>query len=113
MTTESGRAANEIQIRTVIDDRTKALGGKDRIRATSGFAPDILTFDVVSPLQNIESDASRKRVEEWFASFQGPVNSLGHMIAWGSEVARRKTGRHVDECLEGNRILRGTSKVST
>src|ERR1039458_8288213 len=74
MTTESHRAANETQIRALIDGRTKAVCAKDSVRATSGIAPDILTFDVVNPLENIGSDASRKRVEEWFASFQGPIS---------------------------------------
>ena len=73
MTTESHRATNESQIRALIDDRTKAVRAKDIARATSGIAPDILTFDVVNPLQHIGSDASRKRAEEWFSSFQGSI----------------------------------------
>jgi ketosteroid isomerase-like protein len=32
-----------------------------------------LSFDVVDPLQKIGSDALRKRAEEWFSSFQGPI----------------------------------------
>ena len=58
MTPESHRAANEIQIRALIDGRTKAVCAKDSASATSGITPDILTFDVVNPLQNIGSDAS-------------------------------------------------------
>jgi ketosteroid isomerase-like protein len=77
MTTESGKAANETQIRALIDDRTKAVRAKDAVGATSGIASDILTFDVVNPLQHIGSDASRKRAEEWFASFQ---DSIGYEI---------------------------------
>jgi uncharacterized protein (TIGR02246 family) len=73
MTTESGRAANETQIRALIDDRTKAVRAKDSVGATSSVAPDILTFDVVNPLRQIGSAASRKRAEQWFSSFQGPI----------------------------------------
>jgi uncharacterized protein (TIGR02246 family) len=73
MTIESGRVANETQIRALIDDRTEAIRAKDSVTATSGIAPDIVTFDVVNPLEHIGSDASRKRAEEWFASFQGPI----------------------------------------
>jgi ketosteroid isomerase-like protein len=73
VTTENGRAANEAQIRALIHDRTKAVLAKDSVGATSGNAPDILTFDVINPLQRVGSDASRKRAEEWFASFQGPL----------------------------------------
>ena len=89
MTIESQRAANETQIRALIDDRTKAVRAKDRVRATSGIAPDILMFDVVNPLQNIGSDASRKRAEEWFASFQGPISyeTRDMNITAGDDVA--------------------------
>ena len=89
MTTEGHRATNETQIRALIDDRTKAVRAKDVVRATSGIAPDILTFDVVNPLQNIGSDASRKRVEEWFASFQGQINyeTRDMNITAGDDVA--------------------------
>ena len=73
MTTENCRAANESEIRALIDDRTKAVRAKDSVGATSGIAPDILTFDVVNPLRQIGSTASRKRAEEWFSSFQGQI----------------------------------------
>jgi ketosteroid isomerase-like protein len=34
---------------------------------------NICFFDLVTPLQNTGSDASRKRVAEWLASFNGPI----------------------------------------
>jgi ketosteroid isomerase-like protein len=73
MTTENCRAANESEIRALIDDRTKAVRAKDSVGATSGIAPDILTFDVVNPLQQIGSTASRKRADEWFSSFRDQI----------------------------------------
>ena len=72
-TSTTHNTANETQIRDLIDERTKAVCTKDSVGATSGIAPDVLTFDVVNPLQHIGSDASEKRAEEWFASFQGPI----------------------------------------
>jgi ketosteroid isomerase-like protein len=89
MTTESGMAINETQIRVLIDDRTKAVRGKDSVKATSGIAADILTFDVVNPLQQIGSDASRKRAEEWFSSFRGPIDyeTRDMNITAGDDVA--------------------------
>jgi len=72
MTTDR-RSVDEIQIRALIDDRAKAVRAKDSNGAVSSVAPDILSFDVVNPLQHIGSDASRRRAEEWFSSFQGPV----------------------------------------
>ena len=73
MTTENSKATNEAQIRALIDDRAKAVRAKDVNGAISSIAPDVLSFDVVNPLQHIGSDASKKRAEEWFSSFQGPI----------------------------------------
>jgi len=51
----------------------KAVRAADVDAAIINLAPDILSFDVVSTLQRIGADASRKRSEEWFSSFQGPI----------------------------------------
>jgi uncharacterized protein (TIGR02246 family) len=73
MTTANSRAVHETQIRALIDDRVKAVRARDVNGAIAGIASDILSFDVVNPLQHIGSDASKKRAEEWFSSFQGPI----------------------------------------
>ena len=73
MTTEASKATYEIQIREVIDNWAKALRAKDINRLMSNIAPDILSFDVINPLQHLGSDASRRRAEEWVSSFQGPI----------------------------------------
>ena len=39
----------------------------------SNFAPDVLLFDLINPLQYIGAEAGRKRAEEWLSSFQGPI----------------------------------------
>ena len=72
MTTDN-RNVDETQIRALIDDRAKAVRSKDSNGAISNVAPDVLSFDVVNPLQHIGSDASKRRAEEWFSSFQGPI----------------------------------------
>ena len=74
MTTAKSKAIDEeAQIRALIDDRVKAVRTKDINRALSSMAPDILSFEVVNPLQQIGSDASKKRAEEWFSSLQGLI----------------------------------------
>ena len=73
MSTENSKAINEAQIRAIIDDRSKAVRAKDINGAVSHYAPNIRSFDVVNPLQYVGSDSSRKRAEEWFSSFQGPI----------------------------------------
>lgn len=73
MTTTNSNANSEAEVRKVIDDRIKAVRKKDVYASTSNLAPEILSFDVVDPLQKIGPDALRKRAEEWFSSFQGPI----------------------------------------
>ena len=73
MTTATSTALHETQIRKLIEDRIEAVRAKDVNESMSSLTPDILSFDVVNPLQHIGSDASRKRAEEWFSSFQGPI----------------------------------------
>ncbi len=72
MTTEKNNI-DETEIRALIDDRVKAVQAKDVEAAMNKVAGDILSFDVVGGLQQHGSSASRKRAEEWFASFQGDI----------------------------------------
>ena len=102
MTTANSRAVDEAQIRALMDDRAKAVRAKDVNGAISSIAPDILSFDVVGPLQRFGSDALA-RAEEWFSSFQGPIGyeirdlniNVGDDVAFAhglSHVSATKTG---------------------
>ena len=71
--TAHGKTTDEAQIRKLISDREKAVRTKDVNASVSNQAPDVLLFDVVNPLQQVGSDASRRRAEQWFSSFQGPI----------------------------------------
>jgi ketosteroid isomerase-like protein len=66
-------AVDEAEIRKIIEDRMNAVRKKDVNRATECVAPNILLFDVVNPLQYSGSDVLRKRAEQWFSSFDGPI----------------------------------------
>lgn len=63
MTAATGKALDEGEIRKLMDERVKAVRTKDVNAAISNLAPDILSFDVVNPLQRSGSDASRKHGE--------------------------------------------------
>jgi uncharacterized protein (TIGR02246 family) len=64
---------DDLQIRRLIEDRVQAVRGKRVDDATSSHAPDVLMFDVVTPLAYVGSDAVRRRTAEWFSSFDGPI----------------------------------------
>ena len=68
---------DEATIRKLIDDRVKAVHDKDINALLSNHAPDILSFDVINPLQYIGVDTVRERAEKWFSSFQ---SSIGYEV---------------------------------
>jgi uncharacterized protein (TIGR02246 family) len=74
MPTENSKTKNEAQIRELIENRIKAVRAKDINEVMSNYASDVLSFDVVNPLGYAGSDAVRKRLEEWFSSFQGAIS---------------------------------------
>lgn len=80
---------SEAEIRALIDDRVKAVRAKDADGTAATVAPDFVSFDVVNPLRHLGSDASRKRTEEWFSSFRGPIGyELRDLsVATGDDVA--------------------------
>jgi uncharacterized protein (TIGR02246 family) len=100
--TERIWADDEAQIRALIDDQAKAIRAKDIGGSVARYAPDVLLFDVVNPLRSIGSDAVRKRLSEWFATFQGPI---GYELRDLSIT----TGEDVAFCHSLNRISATTT----
>src|SRR5262245_53399852 len=98
MNDESGRAANEAQIRALIEARIEAIRAKDVSRATAMMATDALLFDVVNPLQYAGVEAVRQRLAEWFASFEGAIaHELKNVsVAASGDVAFSHSLNHVD-----------------
>jgi ketosteroid isomerase-like protein len=73
MGTKKNKSTDEAQIRQLIDGLAKALRAKNVNGVMSNYAADVLTFDIVPPLQYLGADAYRKNWEEWFASWPGPI----------------------------------------
>lgn len=73
MKTENSKSKDEVQIRTIIDERIKAVCDKDINTLLSNHAPNILSFDVINPLQYIGANTVRERAEKWVSSYQGLI----------------------------------------
>jgi uncharacterized protein (TIGR02246 family) len=97
MTTQNSKASDEAQIRQLIADWGKALHAKDLNTLMSYYAPDILTFDILPPLQYQGVDAYRKNFEAWFAAVHGPIDYETHDL-------RIMTGEDVAFCHSLNRV---------
>jgi ketosteroid isomerase-like protein len=73
MTTKSGAATEQADIRQRIDSWVEALRAKDLDGLMSHYAKDIQVFDLAPPLQYEGAVAYRRNWADWFPSFQGPV----------------------------------------
>jgi uncharacterized protein (TIGR02246 family) len=87
----------EAEIRALMEERVAAIRDKNVERLIGGYAPDVVSFDVVEPLQYIGSDEIRKRMEEWFATFQGAIDieNSNLSIDAGEDVAYCHSLSHV------------------
>jgi ketosteroid isomerase-like protein len=103
MPTADRRATNEAEIHAVFEVRVNAVRVKDIEKLMSGYAPNVLSFDVVDPLQYAGLDEIRSRMEEWFSSFEGPINleNLNLTIAADEDVAFCHSLSHVNAATTG------------
>jgi uncharacterized protein (TIGR02246 family) len=73
-TTAQSKTSVSAEIRKLMDDQAMAVRAKDVEKSISNYAPNIVSFDVVDSLRRIGIEACRKRAEEWFSSFKGPID---------------------------------------
>jgi ketosteroid isomerase-like protein len=73
MPATNAKASGEVQIRSLIEARIKAIRAKDVEGATGSISEGIVLFDVVAPLRSIGSGALKKRATTWFSSFDGSI----------------------------------------
>lgn len=62
-------------IRESIDHFANAFRAKDVDGCMSVFAPGIVSFDILPPLQAVGADAFVKHWQEFFDSYQGPIHA--------------------------------------
>lgn len=65
---------DETAIKAVIDQWSTAFSARDINGVMAVYAPDVIAYDIVPPLQYVGKDAYRKDYEEFFAQFKGPIN---------------------------------------
>lgn len=89
MTAEAKQLNNETEIRNLIDRHARAVRAKEIDGAMLNVEPNAILFDVVNPLEYVGADMARKRLEEWFSSFEGPIGfeNRGLKITASDDVA--------------------------
>jgi uncharacterized protein (TIGR02246 family) len=98
MATTTGRpVADELEIRRLIEDWAEAIRVGDVDGSLANYAPNVVAFDLLNPLQYRGYDTVRTRLEEWLASFHGPVDYENRdlTIAIGDDIAFSHSINHV------------------
>ena len=75
MRNENIKTQNENAICDLLYKQIEAIRNKDIESCLASYADDVLSFDVVDPLRFSGKDAIRKRLKEWFSSFEGSVEN--------------------------------------
>lgn len=83
------KVTNKEQIRQQIDNFVKAFGNKDLDLMMSLFSPQMVSFDIIPPLQYVGSDVYREVWKETFSLFQDPIKvEISNLnITSGKDVA--------------------------
>lgn len=71
--TKNAANTDKAEIRQVLDDWGKAFSARDVNAVMAFYAPDVVAYDVVAPLQYVGMDAYRKDYAEFFAQYKGPL----------------------------------------
>lgn len=97
MTVEENMKNDEIAIRELVNGSIRSLHDKNIDGIMSIYAPEVVSFDIVPPLQYRGADVFRKVWEAVFASFQGPIDYEVHdlNITVGNDVAFAYSLNHI------------------
>jgi ketosteroid isomerase-like protein len=108
-------AVDEADIRQRIDRLVEAIRAMDLEGVKSIYAPDIVSFDIVPPLQHVRAEAQSKNWADVFTTYQRPLGYEIHdlTITVGDDVAFGHSLNRISGTLKnGNRAdfwLRWTS----
>jgi uncharacterized protein (TIGR02246 family) len=122
MAIEETRTKSEAAIRELIDGFVKAIRAKDIEGVMSVFAPEVVSFDLGPPLQHGGGETFKKRWQELFEPFQGPINyevrdlsiTAGDDVAFSHSLNKMsgtmKNGRKTDRWLRWTACYRKTNR---
>jgi ketosteroid isomerase-like protein len=112
------RAVDEANIRRRIDKLAEAIRAMDLDGVMAIYAPDMVSFDIVPPLQHVGAEAKRKNWVNAFAMYQRPLGyeirdltiTVGGDVAFGHSLNRvsgaLKTGNRTDFWLRATTCFR-------
>src|SRR5215472_1945420 len=121
MTIKENKTNNEAAIREVIDSFADAFRARDVNGVMSVFAPEIVSFDIVPPLEAVGAETFVKHWQEFFEAYQGTLHvefpdisiTVGDDVAFSHCLLRvkgtMKTGQQTDWWLRWTACYRKTN----
>jgi ketosteroid isomerase-like protein len=73
MADDRSTTTDKTQIQAIVQERVRAVHDKDLNSLISHHAPDVLSFDVLDPLQYSGSSTVTQRAEKWLSSYQSTI----------------------------------------
>ncbi len=64
----------EQELRDLVDERVNAVRDRDRATLAARPADDVITFDVLPPLNSRGSQAIADHMQQWFDGYDGPID---------------------------------------
>src|SRR5436190_8952228 len=116
-----GIMTHETAIRELIDRFVKAYRAMDIDGVISVFAPEIVSFDIVPPLQEVGVETFRNRWKKHFASYEAPIDfevrdlsiTAGDDVAFSHSLNRvsgtMKNGQKTERWLRWTACYRKTN----
>jgi ketosteroid isomerase-like protein len=77
---EASMTSTVTELRSLFDRRSEGARLKDIDRLMAVYAPEIIYFDLVPPLQYTGAAALRARFLDWFDRFRGPIGQDLHDV---------------------------------
>ena len=107
MKQENNKATDVAKIRSVIGKWEEAIRAKDSRQLTSGFANDVVLFDLIEPLEYAGTAALKERAEAWLSSFEGPIDyeTKDLRITTGEDLAFCHSLNHVKGMNKGGKKI--------
>jgi ketosteroid isomerase-like protein len=70
----------ERELRDLIDERVRAVRERDTATLDAHPAEDVITFDVLPPLNSRGNQATADRLQAWFDGYDGPIDYSAHDV---------------------------------
>ena len=68
------------ELRDLVDERVRAVRGRDSATLAARPAEDVITFDVLPPLNSRGSQAPVEHLQAWFDGYDGPIDYSAHDV---------------------------------